>query len=140
MVVLFYGSIISLVANFALIYGLKKIQLPLISPWFVAKIIEIFMTVLVAIIILIGRVKALKLWNWSLVVSLFLIKKTSQYSIGSIIFFFPFLVYRTNMFGGWYMYSVPGGAVLKFVFDIYTWSVVKAVYLDIKFNHLREEE
>ena len=62
-------------ANFALIYGLKKIQLPLISPWFVAKIIEIFMTVLVAIIILIGRVKALKLWNWSLVVSLFLIKQ-----------------------------------------------------------------
>ena len=61
-------------------------------------------------------------------------------SSGSIIFFFPFLVYRTNMFGGWYMYSVPGGAVLKFVFDIYTWSVVKAVYLDIKFNHLREEE
>ena len=68
-------------------------------------------------------------------------KKTSQYRyIGTIIFFFPSLVYRTNMFGGWYMYSVPGGAVLKFVFDIYTWSVVKAVYLDIKFNHLREEE
>ena len=44
------------------------------------------------------------------------------------------------MFGGWYMYSIPGGAVLKFVFDIYTWSVVKAVYLDIKFNQLREEE
>ena len=60
LVVLFYGSIISLVANFALIYGLKKIQLPLISPWFVAKIIEIFMTVLVAIIILIGKMEALK--------------------------------------------------------------------------------
>ena len=58
----------------------------------------------------------------------------------SLLLFFPSLVYRTNMFGGWYMYSVPGGAVLKFVFDIYTWSVVKAVYLDIKFNQLREEE
>ena len=43
------------------------------------------------------------------------------------------VIYR-SYYMGYYIYAIPSWTVLKFLIDVYSWSVVKSVYMDIKFN------